>query len=802
MFLKSGFLLAVIAATGCGAATFEGREARIDHVGLVAPDILGITISAGRVAYGRQVPYARQAHDSIVKIEVQRFVLRDGKLIGTLVGKAEDLLCTMDEVVGEPFNGSWGDSCESYRISSTTDPNYEQPCKPVAVNRKSKPSDLGMIGAFKFAAATENVVYLRLPRPLTVGKTYAVSFLKSGLHPCEFTYEPAQSRSEAVHVSQIGFRPDDPVKLAFLSCWLGNGGGVRYEAGLPFSVCDLATGEPVFKGSTVLSKAASDKSEDAYAKNYNGADVHAMDFSALTRPGKYRVVVAAIGCSYPFEIADDVWKKAFIVSARGFYHQRSGIPLGEPFSAFKRPRPFHPDDGVKVFASKTPLIDTGNGLNQKDSNFGNLVKGKTDEIVPDAWGGTMDAGDWDRRIQHLRSSLLLLELAELFPEYFATVRLNIPESGNGLPDIVNEALFNVDFYRRLQTPEGGVRGGIESADHPRRGEASFQESLTVMAYAPDVLSSYFYAGVAARAARWLAPRDPNRAAVYRASALRAMQWAENDREREEKAFLMGKHPALRDARNYAAAELFRLTGEARWNALFLATTLFTTPNAAPVVNFDSLDQRDSAWVYARTERPGMDSAIRANCRDVLLKEAQERAASVDHTAFRWAKHPYGPVIFGALSSPESCVNVIRAHALTGNPRFLRTAVLACQTGAGANPVNMCYTTGLGQKSPRHPLQIDHRITHQPPPPGLTVGGPMDNRMKGMADPFIGPFAGSVFTPSWNDWPALEAFWDVFWDPMICEYTVHKPMAGNAYVWGYLAARGKPASTPAGAPIKP
>ena len=286
MSLKSLFVLAIIAANGCGPASFEGREARIDHVGLVAPDILGITISAGRVAYGRQVPYAKQARDSIVKIEVQRFVLRDGKVIGTLVGKAEDILCTMDEVVGEPFNGSWGDSRESFRLSSTTDPNYEQPRKPVAVNRKSKPADLGMIGAFKFAAATENVVYLRLPRPLTVGKTYVVSFLDSGLPPCEFTYDPSRSRSEAVHVSQIGFRPDDPVKLAFLSCWLGNGGGVRYEAGLPFSVCDEATGEQVFRAATVLSKAASDKTEDAYAKNYNGTDVYAMDFSAPDQAGE------------------------------------------------------------------------------------------------------------------------------------------------------------------------------------------------------------------------------------------------------------------------------------------------------------------------------------------------------------------------------------------------------------------------------------------------------------------------------------------------------------------------------------
>ena len=130
------------------------------------------------------------------------------------------------------------------------------------------------------------------------------------------------------------------------------------------------------------------------------------------------------------------------------------------------------------------------------------------------------------------------------------------------------------------------------------------------------------------------------------------------------------------------------------------------------------------------------------------------------------------------------------HALSGAPKYLRAAVLACQTGAGANPVNMCYTTGLGQRSPRHPLQIDHRITRQPPPPGITVGGPMDNTLAGLTDPFIGPFAGTVFHPPYQQWPTLEAFWDVFWDPMVCEFTVHKPMAGTAYVWGYLAARAK------------
>ncbi len=769
---------------------------RIEQVGLVAPNVIGLTITAGHVEYGRQIPYVKQAGDVVVDAEMHRFVRRGDKIIGTLVGKNADLLCTMDVVVGDRFDTKWADQRNSYSVISTNDPNYATPQKPKTVYRKSKPSDLAMIGQYKFDSPTENVVYLEMPTPLTSGKSYEISFPNSGLPLQKFAFDPTRVRSEAVHVSQVGFRPDDPAKVAFLSCWLGNGGGLKYEDRLPFTVFDEATGKAVFEGLTVLSKAATDKTEDAYKKNYNGTDVYEMDFTALTQPGKYRVSVRTVGCSYPFEIADDAWRKAFVVAARGFYHQRSGIAIGEPYTTYKRPRSFHPDDGLKVYASTTPIMDTGNGLNQKDSNFGNLVKGRTDQIVTNAWGGYMDAGDWDRRIQHLKSTSLLLELAELFPDYFGVLSLNIPESGNGLPDIVNEALFNLDFFRRLQTPEGGIRGGIESSEHPRRGEASFQESLTVLTYAPDILSSYFYAGVAARAARWLAPQHAELADKYRTSALRAMRWAEQDREREEKAYLMAKHPAVSDTRNFAAAELFRLTGEPEWNRLFLATTIFKTADAVPAYHFDSLEQYDGAWVYARTDRPGMDETVKQCCRQALLKGADERAESGKRTGFHWTKHPYGPVVYGALSSPENAVNIVRAHVLTGDPKYLRALVLASQTGAGANPVNMCYTTGVGQKFPRHPLQLDHRITHQPPPPGLTVGGPMDNDNKGLKDPFIGPFAGSVFCPTYTQWPALEAFWDVFWDPMVCEYTVHKPMAGHAYVWGYLAARAPLARRPA------
>lgn len=776
------FLLLAVPAFG------QAPEAvRVEHVGLVTTNVIEITFAAGKIEYGRQVPYVKQKGDDVIDPKLHRFVKRDGKIIGTIIGKKGDLLCTMDQVSGERFDPIWADNVASYLVSSVDDPHYRIPQAPQSVFRKSKPSDLGMIGQFKFDYTTENRVYLVLPVAFEPGKSYQVTYRSSRLAPSSFTLNN-RLRSPALHVSQLGYRPDDPAKMAFLSCWMGSGGGLKYPPVLYFKIIDEATGTAVFESASTLAKPAYEKNEDFYKKNYNGTDVYEMDFAALERPGRYRVCIDSIGCSYPFEIADDAWRKAFTVAARGFYHQRSGIALGEPYTTYKRPRAFHPADGLVVYASKAPLMDTGNGLNQKDSNFGNLVKGKTSETVPNLWGGYMDAGDWDRRIQHLKSTYLLLELAELFPDYFAGLSLKIPESNDALPDIVNEALFNLDFYRRLQQPAGGVRGGIESSEHPRHGEASYQESLTVMTYAPDVFSSYFYAATAARAARCLSSRAPEKAAVYRESALRAMNWAENDREREEKVYLMAKHPAVRDARNFAAAELFSLTGEPRWNELFLATTDYSKTNGAVEFHCDSLDQGEGAWVYARTDRPGVNEFVKKNCRKTIVEDAAFRVASTMRSAFRWGKHPWMPVVYGTLSSPEGCVCVARAHALTGEQKYLRALVLATQTGGGANPLNMCYTTGLGANSPRHPLQLDYRITHQAPPPGLTVGGPMDNTISGLKDPFIDAFSGGVIFPDRSKWPAMESYWDVYWDPMVCEYTIHKPMAGTAYVWGYLAAR--------------
>ncbi len=752
------------------------------HLGLVAPDLLGITLQDGQMVPGEQIPYQPEAGDALRDEKHSISIYRDEKFLGWLVGKSQELLYTEDQVKGKMTDPAWLDDNQSYRIQSSDDPNFSEGLLPLDVYRKTKPSDFARWHGWPYQAPLRHVIYLKLPHPLKAGKSYRIEFQQTGLAPQTFRFDPASLRSEAVHVSQLGFRPDDPVKVAFLSCWLGSGGAVDYQQDLNFWVSN-AQGERVMEGKVQLSKKVTEP-EDAYKINYNGTDVYKMDFSNLKTLGTYRVWVDGIGCSYPFEVSENAWRDAFRVSVRGFYHQRSGIELGPPFTGYIRPRTFHPDDGLKVFHSATTLMDSKNGLNargQDKNNFYLLVKGKTDEIVPNAWGGYMDAGDWDRRIQHLIVSRYLLELVEMFPSETQGLTLNIPESGNDLSDLVDEALFNLDFYRRLQSPEGGIRGGIESAEHPRHGEASWQESLDVMAYAPGVWSSFVYAGGAAQAAFVLMETHPDLSGVYAQSALRAMQWAEAHYDQSEKL----PHD-VRDDRNLAAVELYRLTGDEQWHRIFQETTVFTTPGET-LFEWKKHHQRHAPWVYVRTAQPGVDKDLQALCRAAVLREADNRKRNGEQSGFGWAKYEWQPGMWGVFSAPDG-ISLARAHYLTKDLSYLKALVLACQTGAGANPVNICYTTGLGQQSPQHPLHVDSRITRQTPPPGLTVSGPIDvaRHQNYWAQKVVSAYS----YPEVQRWPTLEAFWDVFWYPPVCEFTVQNPMAANAFAWGYLAFRPK------------
>jgi endoglucanase len=776
-FLPTGLALLLGGCLSLSGNAVGNSQIRVSQAYLVKSDILAIRIDTGKVIYGKQIPYQPQSGDQIAQPRPtgDDWVIRNGKAIGGLVGKQRNVLHTLDQFVPSNFDPQWADRMTSYRITSQDDQTYASTLNPTSVFRKSKPTDMARVGQWEFKFPVAHVVYLKLPSALKAGKKYQISFPGSQVESVSFQYQPNVTQSEAVHVSQLGFSPNDPAKIAFLSTWMGNGGGLEYGVGQPFSVIDEKTNKAVFTGKTQLSRTAQDH-EDPRRRTYTLTNTYSMDFTPLQTPGQYRVCVDAVGCSLPFQISSDVWQKAFSLSARSLYHQRSGIELKPPYTPWQRPRAFHPDDGVVVYESKGKITDISS-----ENDFSKILpQGRTNRQLKNAWGGYFDAGDWDRSIYHLDASRSLLELADLFPDYFAKVNLNVPESGDRLPDAINEALWGIDFFRRIQTADGGIRGGIDSAAHPRFGEASWQESLTVLAYAPDAFSSYRYAGVAARAAAVLRSRDAKLANTYQDSALRAMAYAERE---VSKAKSMSNE--TRDARNLAAVELLRLTGDSQWHQIFLQNTVFKDAAQESIV-WDEHDQREAAFVYARLPKNLIDPTLQQNAISAILRDANTAVSIGEQTAFKWAKElPHNPIGWGAGLGAPKAVSILRAHALTKESKYLRAAVLATQFALGANPDNMTYTTGLGHRSPKNPLVIDQRVRATTPPPGITVYGPYDPLFYG--NTWTIELFKDVLFPAPTDWPAVETYADIYLFPMATEFTVTQCLGPTAYLWGYLAA---------------
>lgn len=761
---------------------------RVVGVAPVAPDVLSLTIEAGRVIPGSLSRYIPQPGDEKDEKKgangaVQQVILkRGGQEVGWLIGPQRDTLVAYEKLEGDPLLAFLADAPETYTVSSTDDPAFAQAVRPIAVYRKSKPTDWVQPGR---GFAMRHIVYLRLPHVLTSGRHYTVGV--AGLNvtpaPVVFADTPSTVRSEAVHASQIGYRPDDPVKRAFLSVWLGTGGSQSYPPGLRFDLLDDRTGHSVFSGRVEVARRADEKELMFRDENFNKTDVSRMDFSAFHTPGHYRVSVRGIGCSYPFEIGRDVWTRAFQIQMKGLYNERSGVALGPPSTPFVKPRDFHPGDpGVSVTQSTYSILDGGDGQKK-------LAQGDTGKVVPEAWGGYHDAGDWNpRRVTHLRVTMAQLEILDMFPRFFGALPLHIPPTPK-VPDVLAEALFEIDCFRRLQQPDGGVRHGIETAGDPVDGEVSWLQSMPAYVYAADPWGSSVYAAAAGRAAKLLSAWDPARAKVYRDSAVRAMTWAEAERDRLRAA---GKYPDgradVRGDRALAAVTLYDLTGDPRWRLVFQESAAFGDEAGIKSIAPGDRLQYDAAFVCARLKNRPLDPVWRANAVRLITQAADKALAYAAGNAWNLTTPDKGQPLFMTFYSEADARELARAHFLTGAPKYLAGVVQATQFQSGANPANMTYTTGLGANPIRHPLHLDSRRTGQPAPAGLTVYGNFD--FVGWTDWskwVIDYYLGAATTPTATAWPIPEAYFDIFLYPSTNEFTVDA-WDKNVFVWGYLAAR--------------
>ena len=699
---------------------------------------------------------------------------------------------------------------------------------PAEVGRKSKGTDFawftdrwvdGRAVNDRPDHAKEHWVYLVLDEPMERGRTYTVDTgdLAANGSSWEVTFDEREAQSEAVHVNLIGYVPSAPEKFAYVYHWMGDLGSLDlgpYE-GNAFHVVDVGTGEVALGGELAFRKAA-DNPETFHASdspphgNFLKADVYECDLSALVTPGEYVVSVEGVGRSFPFRVGDDVYREPYVAVARSLYHNRSGIALEEPYTEFTRPAPHNPlvtpgFEGKLLYTDvRFPDFDE---KNRESGTREQLEAGIKGPIETSGW--YQDAGDWDSYYTHLRVATELLLAYELAPRNFADGGLNLPESGNGVPDILDEAAWLPRFCYRLRhelMDKGYATGGIglrvagdafgsdekTLPDGTRVGQGSWQDVDRVyVASGEDPWSTYRYAGAAAHLAHALriAGVDDPEGVDWEREAREAYDWSQdNTRPGDE-----DKDPALAPHRAYAAAALFRLTGDKRYEEQLAADVAGVTPTTHLM--------HDAAYgpmVYALgSDAAEPDGQLHDRLRAAVLHSADELVSSADRRALRWAGIWSFPMLIGHQTTPWA-MEVAVAHGLTkgADPeaagRYLAALYTTCDYFLGTNALNATWITGVGPRHPRHVFHMDAWYNGRGDDvyqPGLIPYGPWRMDAERGQGPWDKAWPHDTVYPPIAEWPGNERWFDNRNSPMNSEFTVHQQSGPAAAVFGLLCAPG-------------
>ncbi|MGK7393842.1 MAG: glycoside hydrolase family 9 protein [Candidatus Cyclobacteriaceae bacterium M3_2C_046] len=688
-----------------------------------------------------------------------------------------------DKIFENPLPLNLAEQLTSYRLISLDDPDYRQSMNPVELGRKTKGSDFTQIWPPIQPYIKDHYIYLVFPAPLKTGNTYRLHLndLAQNTADLVFEFDETKLRSETIHVNNLGYVPGSGMKYAYLSHWMGSLGPLDLDPyqGNTFHLINLENFESVYQGQIRLRKDLETGGPDSGQKNngpfnnFAGADLWECNFSDFNTVGTYVISVEGIGCSFPFRLDEDVYREAFNLTVRGLYHQRSGIALEKPYTNWTRGRDHHPEDGGLVLKSDWRYMDGRNA-------FEELPQYSTGEWA-EYWGGWHDAGDWDRHHKHMNASAALLTVYELVPSQFTDGEHRIPESGNGIPDIIDEAQWCVDLFKRMQEPDGGIHGGLETFRHPETGVGSVQDTDQWYAYATEPQASYHYAAVASQLAYNLAKLGKTEEAdEYLVSAKAAFTWAGNN-------LRAGDEAIIRDDRHYASAWLYKATGDLVYlqrfqqdNQIISETTL--------LAEHQKHNQEKGTWAYATTDQPGMDLALKDRLTQATINWARvNNIQTADKRTFRVGYDWYYPSLVGAVTTPK-IMPLLLAYQVSQNREFLDYAYASADYYLGANPLNMTWVTGLADRYPREILHLDSWYYHEDKEmiPGVVPYGPYYYDFGEFNGPWSHRFGQATTSPEAALWPVTEMWFENRYCPITNEYTVTQTIGPAAAAYGFLS----------------
>jgi hypothetical protein len=505
-----------------------------------------------------------------------------------------------------------------------------------------------------------------------------------------------------VKVDQVGYRPDWR-KVALVTPPAALGGDAK------FTVADLNTGKTVLTGSL---KQVSEKDE------VSGDRIYAADFSALTAPGQYRVQVEGLGDSAPFKIAADVFQKPFDDVFRFYFFQRCGTALDAAQAGEFAHPPCHMADAS---------VDDPRG-------------GKRD-----ASGGWHDAGDMNRYAGWtIHAAGFPMLLYQHFPERFTDGQFNIPESGNGVPDILDEVKYELQWTRKMLIREGPDAGRVYDRIHESGVEqpagVSFYDTRRKLVEPTDESSCSFIANMAQASIIYRGiPQERAFADECLADALLA--W--------EKLQKVGK--AEMPPYFTAAAMMFEATGRADAHEAVKRLAEQIVKDWHGHVNYRNYDI--GLATYCLSERKDVDKPTQQALREFYRQWADLAVEAAKSRGYGEAMMPGVEFTWGSNALiAKSGAHLLMVNRFAPSQAYVQTAQDALHWLLGRNPVSQCMVTGHGTPVLR---PIFHSMFGPlgpglPMPPGYLAGGV--NRFDGSG---ISAYQAKCWRPDHTCWQITE-----------------------------------------------
>ncbi len=586
-----------------------------------------------------------------------------------------------------------------------------------------------------------------------------------------------------VKLNQLGYNPRATQRYAYFSGYLGDGGPLDL-ANLPQTVDVIA--EPldplrvprVVQGALAVAPRASVDDEA-------GGQVKEVDLRTVPAAEgvRYRVRVPGVGVSYPTAVSEEAALRAFYAVARGMFHNRYCGNLAVAYTDWSRP----PDHCSAYFV-------TGRRFSE---GFFPQTTPKTD--LRPLVGGHHDAGDFDIRPYHVVVAQYLMRAYEQSKTSFFDGQLDLPESGNGIPDLLDEALWSVAGWQALQNPDGSVRAGVESWANVRGIYFASDDQLPYWTYEPESWHTAYVAALFAQAAYLVRPFDPARADALLTNATTAYAWAQSHSAPEEYLF-------------FAAGELARATGEASYKTAFESLWTAMGPDG-PFQNFRAAQAIFTGsfisntpvmpdFLTAYAELPSADTAKRARISFELLKlsDAQSNYLLTGPHSMRNARPATQRPDWGTSASTGRHVDGLYQARQSANPsasvaqKYFDMMSLSADYALGGNPEGMVYLTGLGTIGPEQILHNDSlafvKARGLPQIPGLPVFGPI---FAAPGSTYFNAVKAS-FYPAFNDHPLCLRYADTRAAVNTNEFSVWESQAPMVELFAVLAPPQMPPPT--------